>query len=172
MATLAFVLFFVVLGLGALALAMTGGQRRASTATRSGRKSGIVLFAIALFALGIAVPVAVIAADRGRNSIPEADVGELTPLQERGRDLFGQRCRNCHALKAASATANVGPNLDELAPGKALVLDAIQKGRARGNGQMPADIFEGEDAEAVAEFVAVAVGGSLEEGGEESGGGG
>jgi hypothetical protein len=43
------------------------------------------------------------------------------------------------------------------------VLDAIAKGRAAGNGNMPAQVYEGEDAEAVAEFVAVATGGSLEE---------
>ena len=42
------------------------------------------------------------------------------------------------------------------------MLDAIAKGRAGGNGNMPAQIFEGEEAEAVAEFVAVASGGELE----------
>jgi mono/diheme cytochrome c family protein len=174
MATLAFVLFFVLLGLGALALAMSGGQRgardRRESATRSGRRSGVVLFLIALVGLGIVVPVAVIGADKSRNSIPEANVKELTPLQEHGQELFGQRCRNCHTLKAANASANVGPNLDQLAPPKALVLDAIEKGRARGNGNMAADLVEGEDAEAVAQFVAVATGGSLEDGGGEDAG--
>ena len=38
------------------------------------------------------------------------------------------------------------------------MLDAIENGRARGNGQMAADLVEGEDAEAVAQYVAVAVG--------------
>ena len=38
------------------------------------------------------------------------------------------------------------------------MLDAVEKGRARGNGNMAANLVEGEDAEAVAEFVAVAVG--------------
>ena len=38
------------------------------------------------------------------------------------------------------------------------MLDAIEKGRANGNGNMAADLVEGEDAEAVAQFVAVAVG--------------
>ena len=42
------------------------------------------------------------------------------------------------------------------------MLDAIEKGRADGNGNMPAAVYEGEDAEAVAEFVAVASGGALE----------
>ena len=38
------------------------------------------------------------------------------------------------------------------------MLDAIEKGRANGNGHMAADLVEGEDAEAVAQFVAVAGG--------------
>ena len=42
------------------------------------------------------------------------------------------------------------------------MLDAIENGRADGNGNMPVGVFEGADAEAVAEFVAVASGGSLE----------
>ena len=174
MATLAFVALFVLLALGAVFLGFSGGpsgarkQRRATT--RRGRRSTLVLFIAALVVLGFAIPLAVIAADKDRNSIPEADVKALTPLQGHGRELFGQRCRNCHTLKAANASAKVGPNLDSLAPPKALVLDAIHKGRARGNGNMAADLVTGEDAEAVAEFVAVATGGSLG-GGEDSGDG-
>ena len=99
-----------------------------------------------------------IATEKSRDSIPEANVKDLTELQQRGRELFSQRCKNCHTLAAAKATARVGPNLDELRPPKALVLDAIEKGRANGNGNMAADLVEGEDAEAVAQFVAVAVG--------------
>ena len=38
------------------------------------------------------------------------------------------------------------------------MLDAIHNGRARGNGQMAADLFTGQDAEDVAAFVAKAVG--------------
>ena len=38
------------------------------------------------------------------------------------------------------------------------MLDAIQKGRAQGNGQMAAGLYEGEDAEDVAAYVAKAVG--------------
>ena len=38
------------------------------------------------------------------------------------------------------------------------MLDAIENGRSRGNGQMAADLYEGEEAEDVASFVAKAVG--------------
>ena len=56
-------------------------------------------------------------------------------------------------LAATSAVAQVGPNLDGLRPPKGLVLDAIEKGRARGQGQMPAKLLTGEDAEHVADFI-------------------
>jgi mono/diheme cytochrome c family protein len=165
MAVLAFVLLFLLLGLGAFFLAMTGGpkgaRQRIQTQTRRGRRGAMVLFVLAILVLGVAVPAAVIATDKNRNSIPEANVKELTELQEHGRELFGQRCRNCHTLKAANATAKVGPSLDEPARNKALILDAIEKGRANGNGNMPKQVFVGRDAEAVAEFVAVASGGEL-----------
>ena len=52
------------------------------------------------------------------------------------------------------------------------MLDAIENGRSRGNGQMAANLVEGEDAEAVAQYVAVAVGQDPQAGGEESGGSG
>jgi mono/diheme cytochrome c family protein len=162
MAVLALVLLFVLLGLGVLFVAMSGGPRgarqRLQTQSRRGRRGATLVFVLTVVVLGIAVPAAVIATEKSRDSIPEANVKELTDLQKRGRELFDQRCKNCHTLAAAKATARVGPNLDQLQPPKSLVLDAIEKGRAAGNGNMAADLVEGEDAEAVAQFVAVAVG--------------
>ena len=164
MAVLAFVLLFVLLAFGAFFLAMSGGPKaaRRKTQGRKGLGGVTALFVVVLLLLGIAIPVYAINTDKDRNSIPEANVAELTPLQEKGRELFGQRCRNCHTLKAANATAKIGPSLDAPPRPKALVLDAIAKGRAAGNGNMPAAVFEGEEAEAVAEFVAVASGGELD----------
>jgi mono/diheme cytochrome c family protein len=162
MAVLAIVLLFVLLGLGVFFVGMAGGpkgaRQRVQTQTRRGRRGATLLFVLSVLLLGIAVPAAVIATEKSRNSIPEANVKELTALQERGRELFDQRCKNCHTLAAAKATARVGPNLDEVRPPKPLVLDAIEKGRANGDGNMAARLVEGEDAEAVAQFVAVAVG--------------
>jgi len=162
MATLALTLFFVVLGLGVLFVAISGGpsgaRRRIQTQSRSGRRLAVVAFLAAVLVLGVAIPAAVIATVKNRKAIPEAGVRELTALQAHGRGLFGQRCGNCHTLEAAGTYAKVGPNLDQLRPPKALVLNAIENGRAQGNGQMAADLVEGVDARAVAEFVAVAVG--------------
>jgi mono/diheme cytochrome c family protein len=162
MLTLIFVLVWVTLGLGLVLVAMSGGpggalQKLMSTSRRGRRVAG-VLFAIALLVLGVGVPAAVIAAVKNNDSIPEANVTGLNASERRGRQLFGLRCTNCHTLKAANAVAVIGPNLDELRPNKALVLNAIQNGRAQGNGQMAANLYTGQNAEDVANFVAKAVG--------------
>ena len=162
MSTLIFVLVWVFLGLGLLLVAMSGGPggvlQRLMSQSRRSRKAAVVAFGLALLVLGIGVPAAVIAAVNSRDSIPEANVSNLTESEKRGRALFGARCGNCHTLEAANAVAQVGPNLDQLRPPKELVLNAIDEGRSRGNGQMAADLYVGQDAEDVANFVAKAVG--------------
>ena len=103
-------------------------------------------------------PAAVIAAEENKTDIPHAGITNLTEQEKHGQELFGRRCGLCHSLKAANAVARVGPDLDQLAPNEKFTLDAILKGRSNGNGQMPAQIYTGEDAEDVAKFVAKSVG--------------
>jgi mono/diheme cytochrome c family protein len=162
MSALVFILAWVVLGLGVVLIGMSGGPGGAAaqlqSQTRRGRRLAVVSFGLALAVLGIGVPAAVIAAVDDRDSIPQAGVSNVTASEKHGRELFGERCAFCHTLKAANAVATVGPNLDQLRPPKALVLDAIAKGRSRGNGQMPAQIYTGQDAQDVANFVAKVAG--------------
>jgi len=162
MTTLIFVMTWVILGLGLLLIALSGGPsgalQRLQSQSRGSRRAAIVLFAIALLVLGVGVPLAVISSVEARDDIPEANVSNLTSAEEHGRELFGRRCTQCHTLAASKSVAQVGPDLDTLRPPKALVLDAIEKGRARGQGQMAAGLYQGEDAEDVAEYVAKAVG--------------
>src|SRR4051794_11131474 len=115
--------------------------------TRGSRRFYTLVFFIALVGLGFLVPAAVIATVKHSDSLPHAGVTNLTPAEKHGAELFGRRCSLCHTLAAANAVAMVGPNLDDLAPNKALVLDAIKKGRSQGNGQMTAQIYTGTDAE-------------------------
>ena len=61
-------------------------------------------------------------------------------------------------LAAARADGKVGPNLDSLMPPKALVEDAVERGRQRGSGTMPAGIVQGSDVAAVSAFVAAVAG--------------
>jgi mono/diheme cytochrome c family protein len=163
MSTLVFVLVWVVLGLGLLLIALSGGPggalARLQSQSRGSRRFAVMAFVGALLILGIGVPFAVIRlVDSSRDNIPKANVTALTGAEENGRELFGRRCAICHTLAAANAVAQVGPNLDVVQPPKSLVLDAIKKGRSQGNGQMAAGIYEGKDAEDVASFVAKAVG--------------
>jgi mono/diheme cytochrome c family protein len=162
MTTILFVLAWVVLGLGLLLIALSGGPsgalQRLQSQGRGSRKAAIVLFALAVLVLGVGVPLAVISSVEARDDIPEANVSNLTAAEKHGRELFGQRCSQCHTLAASKAVAQVGPDLDTLRPPKALVLDAIKNGRARGNGQMAAGLYQGEDADDVAAYVAKAVG--------------
>jgi mono/diheme cytochrome c family protein len=157
MSTLVFITIFVLIALGVLGVAMLGGSRgtkaRLGRDTRRSRRLGIAGFLLALLILGAGVPAAVIALVRDNNGVPGTPIDNLTASEQRGRLLFGERCAACHWLKAANARANVGPNLDELRPPKALILDAMKKGRARGNGNMPAEIYTGQDAQDVANFV-------------------
>ena len=50
------------------------------------------------------------------------------------------------------------PDLDVLAPTAGLTVNAIKEGRARGTGQMPAQLLDGEDAKHVAEYLAEVAG--------------
>jgi mono/diheme cytochrome c family protein len=162
MAVLVFTLVFVALGLSVLFVAISGGpsgaRKRMASQSRRTRRIALFNFVVAVLVLGLGIPAAVIATVEGRNDIPEANVSNLTAAEEHGRELFGQRCANCHTLKASNAVAQVGPSLDTRRPNKILVLDAIRKGRAAGNGQMAADLVEGKDADDVAAYVAKAVG--------------
>ena len=162
MSVLAFVLFWTLVAIGLLYIALSGGPRgareRLHKQSKGGRRVAYGLFALTLVLFGIAVPGLVVAGVESRDSDPESGITSLTAQEERGREIFGRQCNQCHTLKAAGGVATVGPNLDVLRPTKGLTLDAIENGRARGNGAMAADLVEGPDAEAVASFVAKAVG--------------
>jgi mono/diheme cytochrome c family protein len=106
--------------------------------------------------LGVLVPALVIAAAKSTDKAPGGV--KLTAADERGRAVFAERCATCHTLAAANAVGKVGPNLDQLRPPKALIADAIKKGRARGQGQMPANLVDGQQAQEVSDFVAKVAG--------------
>jgi mono/diheme cytochrome c family protein len=162
MSTIVFVLFWVLLGVGLLLVALSGGPGgalgRLQSQSRGARRFSVGAFVVALAVLGFGVPAGVITAVKAKDDIPKAGVTGLTAQEKHGRELFALRCGYCHTLQAANTVATVGPNFDQLRPPKSLVLDAIAKGRARGNGQMAAELYTGQDAQDVATFVAKAVG--------------
>ena len=74
-----------------------------------------------------------------------------------GKQLFQQNCGTCHTLADAGTNGKVGPVLDQVKPSDALVLKAIKNG-GLGSGTMPANLFTGKDAQAVAKYVSSVAG--------------
>jgi len=167
--TLFFVLVFVALGLTTLVIAMSRGRGGLAgmmhSQSRASRRAMTLIFFLSILVLGALVPAWVISSEVHNTDIPSAQISGLTEDEKRGQELFGTRCSLCHTLKAANAVAKVGPNLDTLAPNEEFTLDAILKGRSNGNGQMPAQLFTGQDAQDVAKFVAKSVGAAAPSGG-------
>ena len=168
-----FAAFWVVIALALFFVAVRGGLGGAratlQTRSRSGRKAVGVVLAIVYLAFGAAIPVGFLV---GNHANANSRIGEvkLTASEKSGRELFGTHCAVCHTLAGANATGKVGPNLDTLKPPAELVLHTLLYGCLQnppstsspetclGQGNMPADIVEGQDAHDVAAFVAAVAG--------------
>ena len=160
MEALFFLVPFVVAGIAVLFVAFTGSPSRARQAylTRGGGAARI-LFPLIFVGLGIAVPAFVIAGrEEAVGSRGALASSEPTTQVEEGKELFRETCASCHSLAAANARGITGPNLDELGdlpPDR--VLNAIEVG-GTGQDRMPAGLLEGENAQAVAEYVSAVAG--------------
>lgn len=158
------IVFFLVpwllIGAGVISVSFWGGPGGARRAylTRGSRAFAVTM-TIAYIVLGVAIPGLVIA-NRGERAggTDELAGEELTAQQERGKELFRETCASCHDLDAVEANGVTGPDLDTLGgltPER--VANAIQNG-GTGQGRMPAGLLEGENARAVAEYVAYVAG--------------
>jgi len=114
----------------------------------------VVLVFIGAIAAAIIVPL-----DNARDKPRVGPHGiRLTAAEASGRALFARTCSTCHTLAAVQAVARIGPDLDVLRPSEGIVLAAIQTGFANGQGQMPAQLYTGQDATDIAQFVAAVAG--------------
>jgi mono/diheme cytochrome c family protein len=161
--TLVFVLAFLAIGLSVVLAAMRSGRAPAgskpeSRATRRAWGLGITLVIVVV---GVGLPALILVSNGEGHAENGAGGVKLTQAQTAGRQLFAEKCATCHTLAGSNAVGRVGPNLDTLNGGNlkpAFVLDAIMKGRANGNGQMPAGLLYGADAKDVANYVATVAG--------------
>jgi cytochrome c551 len=161
--TIAFVLAFIFIGLSVVAVAMSSGRRRSAgaagglaTETPSQRRAWATGLTIVALLIGIGVPAWIMISNSTSHAEQAPGGIELNAAQTRGRAIFATYCANCHTLAASNAVGRVGPNLDQLNGGQVpagLILDAIKNGRARGRGQMPVGIVDGQDAKDVAAYV-------------------
>ena len=161
--------FWILIGLGVFFVAMRGGPAGARETLYTESKIGqrAVTFGIVLvFAFGLVVPALVLAFNGAHKASATVGGLHLNAEQQSGRDLFAHSCAFCHTLAAVKSVGRIGPNLDirvgvdipTEAGRKALVLSTIAEGRARGLGQMPAQLYQGKEAEEVASFVAAVAG--------------
>jgi cytochrome c553 len=154
MAALLFMSFFIALGLGVVLVAMRGGPRGVRDTLERGRTQRLhvaefaIVAAIVLF--GLIVPGIIVTGDQA-SAGPGGE--KLSANLKDGRELFNAKCATCHTLADANAVGRVGPDLDVLAPTAGLIVNAIKQGRARGQGQMPAQLLDGDDAKHVAAYV-------------------
>lgn len=163
MEVIGFLAPWVLIGIGVLFVAFSGGPGRAREAylTR-GSRAFRVLIPLLYIAVGIAVPAVVIANQQDRTGANSPLVNEKLRDQpaeiKRGKQLFSETCASCHALKATNARGIAGPNLDKVgALSKARVVNAIRVG-GTGQGRMPQDLLQGSNAEAVGAFLQATAG--------------
>jgi cytochrome c553 len=151
---------FVLLGVGVIFVAFSGGPGAAREAYLT-RAPALFRVAIPILylALGVAVPAVVIASrEESKGGVGTLEQASLSPSEERGKQLFRQSCASCHTLAALNARGVTGPNLDDIGQvTKARVLSAIRRG-GTGQKRMPANLLQGEDAEDVAEYVSKVAG--------------
>jgi mono/diheme cytochrome c family protein len=119
------------------------------------------LFIISILA-AIAVPALVVTENKSDAATAGLGKATISPEAAKGRQLFAERCAVCHALAAAGSVGAIGPNLDvhvgqqatSYGEKRELVLSAILEGRDEEEGEMPAGLYVGKEAEEVAAFVA------------------
>jgi len=125
--------------------------------------TGVGLGALGVAALVVAFTIGTNYSDEPLPTAPAGDEVSEAPspssnLPARGRELFVATCGGCHTLAEAETAGTTGPNLDDLAPDRALVKQAIAQG-GTGSGVMPPGLLTGDDAEQVAEYISAAAGG-------------
>ena len=160
MATLGLILLFLIAGGAVIFIAYSGGLGAARQAylTRGGTFFRIAI-PVLYIGLGIAIPAVVIANGETKKGATGALANEPAEGQiDEGKTLFQNTCATCHSLGAVNARGVTGPNLDELGElNRERVLAAIKNGGTK-QGKMPANLLQGEAAEAVAVYVAETAG--------------
>ncbi len=171
LAVAAFVALWVMVALVLFVLATRGTGTTSPTQRDPGRRGStftITMFVVTAVVFGVGLPLLMLT---GNHHNASAQVGgiKLTAAEKSGRQLFGEHCGVCHTLAAANAVGKVGPNLDTLKPAQSTVLNTINNGclpnppkgsnqACLGQGVMPANVIQGQEAQNVAAFVAKVAG--------------
>ena len=122
-------------------------------------KRPIVMFIVLAAICLIVLPFWALQSKGGADASPESSVPKAN---QQGLQIFQINCGACHTLDAAGTDGKIGPNLDQLlgtGPKSAdtvkgnysRVLTAVKGGI---QGRMPKGLVQGDQAQAVARFVA------------------
>jgi cytochrome c551 len=160
MATAALVLGFIILGSGVLFVAFSGGPSQARQTYLTGGRRFFRFAILAIYiGVGVAIPVLVIAdREQAKGGVSHLKDEATSGRVAEGQQLFKQTCATCHSLAAVNARGVTGPNLDEIGQvTKQRIVEAIENG-GTGQGRMPPQLLQGEDAEKVGEYLAEVAG--------------
>ncbi|MFL5896499.1 MAG: c-type cytochrome [Thermoleophilaceae bacterium] len=158
-----FLVPWILIGLGVAFVAFSGGPGAAREAylTR-GRTVFRVAIPLLYIGLGIAIPAVVIASRGNREgndvALSQKKLRDQPADVAKGKVLFQENCAACHNLDAVNARGVTGPDLDKIGtitPGR--VLSAIKVG-GTGQKRMPAGLVQGDNATAVAKYLAAVAG--------------
>jgi len=154
---------WLLIGLAVIFISFSGGPGRAreNYLTR-GSGAFAVIIVLVYIGIGVAIP-AVVIASRGTREGNSSTLAQKTLRDssgdiQKGKVLFSESCAACHNLDAVNARGVTGPDLDKIGnvtPGR--VLSAIKIG-GTGQKRMPANLLQGTNAKAVADFVSATAG--------------
>ena len=154
---------WILIGIGVIFVSFSGGPGRAREAYLTGGRRGFAIGIVLTYILiGIAVPAVVIASRGTRlgnsTTLSQEKVRNQKASVSEGRTLFSESCAACHNLDAANARGVTGPDLDKIGTvTPARVLSAIKIG-GTGQNRMPSGLLQGQNANAVAQYVAAVAG--------------
>ena len=155
-----FLVPWILVGIGVLFVAFSGGPGRARHAylTRGSRAFQITMIVIYL-GVGITVP-AIILANRGQaeGATNALQTKEASAEIQDGKKLFRSTCASCHTLAAVNARGVTGPDLDRIGTMTPQRVQSAIKVGGTGQGRMPAGLLQGQDAQQVAAFVSAVAG--------------
>jgi cytochrome c553 len=155
-----FLIPWVLIGIGVVFVAFSGGPGRARHAylTRATRTFQITIVVIYL-GIGITVPALILTSRTdAEGATSQLQTKHGSAKLQRGKTLFRATCASCHTLAAVNARGVTGPDLDRIgALTTARVLSAIRIG-GTGQGRMPSGLLQGENAQDVAYFLSQVAG--------------
>jgi mono/diheme cytochrome c family protein len=161
-----FLIPWILIGIGVLFIAFSGGpgQARQAYLTR-GSAAFKILMVVIYLGVGIAVP-AIILANRqdAEGATNKTRTVEASDQLQKGKTLFRSTCASCHTLAAVNARGITGPDLDRIGlnagtrqAAQTRILSAIKIG-GTGQGRMPSGLLQGQNAQQVAAYVASVAG--------------